>query len=133
MDGIDFRLNGNVHLTGTTPDLRALMSLQGNERKLGAIVTQDPSPCLQTMTIDIHCITNQSYQIALYMVDWEGEARRSALEVFDLNNKELLMPVQQIKDYQNGKYLVLRVDRSIRLRINQIRGRNASLSALFID
>ena len=133
--GIDFRLNGNVHLSGSTKDPRALVSVGENKthRKLGAVITKDPSPCLQTMTIDIQCRKNQPYQIALYMVDWEREARRSALEIFDLNNKELLMPVQQIKDYQNGKYVVIRVDRSIRLRINQVRGRNASLSALFID
>jgi len=133
--GVDFRLNGNIHLSGSTDDPRALESVQGNvaHRKLGAIITKDPSPCLQTMTIDIHCRKNQSFQIALYMVDWERDARRSALEIFDLNNKELLMPVQQIKDYQNGKYVVIRVDRSIRMRINQIRGMNASLSALFID
>ena len=102
-------------------------------RKLGAVITKDPSACLQTMTIDIRCLKDQPYKIALYMVDWERDARRSALEIFDLNSKELLMPVQLIKDYQKGKYVLITVDRSIRLRINQVRGRNAALSALFID
>ncbi len=67
------------------------------------------------------------------MVDWEKEGRRSAIEVFDLNNKVLLMPVKVVSDYRNGKYIVFNADRSIRIRINQVRGSNASLSALFID
>ena len=133
--GIGFRLNGDVHLADATDDFRALESIQGNggDRKLGAVITKDPSPCLQTMTIDIRCTKNQPYQVALYMVDWEREGRRSAIEVFDLNNKALLMAVHQVKDYQNGKYIILKADRSIRIRINQVRGRNASLTALFIN
>ena len=133
--GIDFKLNGNVAISGLTDDFRALVQVGENEtyRKLGAVITKDPSACLQTMTIDIRCLKDQPYKIALYMVDWERDARRSALEIFDLNSKELLMPVQLIKDYQKGKYVLITVDRSIRLRINQVRGRNAALSALFID
>lgn len=132
---VDFRLNGDVHLLNTNDDPRALMPDQddGAQRRIGAIITQDPNPCLQTMTVDVSCKKNQTYQIALYMVDWEKEARRSAIEVFDLNNKALLMPVKLVKEYQNGKYIVFNVDRSIRIRINQVRGSNASLSALFID
>ncbi len=133
--GIDFRLNGDAHLSSTTDDPRALISYLDKEkqRKLGAIVTKDPSACLQTMSIDIHCKQDQPYQIALYMVDWEKEGRRSAIEVFDLNNKALLMPVKQVRNYQNGKYVLINVDRSVRIRINHVRGSNASLSALFID
>jgi len=132
---ITLRLNGDVHLAVETDDPRALELISGNEghRKLGAIITKDPAPCLQTMTIDIQCKQNQSYQLSLYMVDWEKEGRRSAIEVFDLKNKNLLMPVYLVRNYQNGKYIVLKVDRSVRIRINQVRGSNAALSALFID
>jgi len=135
VDKIDFRLNADIHLSGATNDPRALISYLDNEtqRRIGAVVTKDPIPCLQTMTIDIQCKQKQPYQLALYMVDWEKEARRSAIEIFDLDNKALLMPVKQVKDYQNGKYIVINADRSIRIRINQVRGSNASLSALFID
>ena len=132
---ITLRLNGDVHLAVKTDDPRALELISGNEghRKLGAIITKDPAPCLQTMTVDIRCKANQSYQLSLYMVDWEKEGRRSAIEVFDLDNKSLLMPVNQVRDYQDGKYIVLKIDRSVRIRVNQVRGSNAALSALFID
>ena len=132
---LGLRLNGNVHLTDASNDVRALESIQGNgrDRKLGELITKDPSPCLQTMTLDIRCTKSVPYQVSLYMVDWEKEGRRSAVEVFDLNNKRLLMPVHQVKDYQNGKYIIFKAERSIRIRINQVRGSNASLSAMFID
>ena len=132
---VSIRMNGDVLLAEESNDPRALESILGNEghRKLGAIITKDPAPCLQTMTVDIQCKENQPCQISLYMVDWEREGRRSAIEVFDLKNKNLLMPVHLVRNYQNGKYIILKVDRSIRIRINQVRGSNASLSALFID
>jgi len=135
IEKIDFRLNADIQLSSATNDPRALISYRDGEthRKIGVVVTKDPAPCLQTMTIDIQCKQKQSYQLALYMVDWEKEARRSAIEIFDLNNKALLMPVKLVTDYQNGKYIVIDADRSIRIRINQVRGSNASLSALFID
>ncbi len=132
---IDLRLNGNLHLENVKDDKRALVPVQNskNKRNFGEIITRDPIPCLQTMTIDIVCRKRQPYQVSLYMVDFEKEGRRSAIEVFDLNNKALLMPVKLIREYQNGKYIVFNADRSIRIRVNQVRGSNASLSALFID
>ena len=135
IEKIDFKKNGNINLSVATNDPRALISYRESEtqRKIGSVFTKDPAPCLQTMTIDIYCKQNQSYKVALYMVDWEKEGRRSAIEVFDLNNKVLLMPVKVVSDYRNGKYIVFNADRSIRIRINQVRGSNASLSALFID
>ena len=135
IEKIDFRLNGDLHISEASNDPRALMSYQENQedRKIGAIITRDPIPCLQTMTVDIHCKRSQTYQISLYMVDWEKEARRSAIEVFDLNNKALIMPVKLVSDYENGKYIIMNVDKSVRIRINQVRGSNASLSAIFID
>jgi hypothetical protein len=135
VEKVDFRLNNDVQFLDVKDDSRALMPDQDNEteRKIGAIITKDPIACLQTMTVDISCKKNQPYQLALYMVDWEKDGRRSAIEVFDLNNKALLMPVTIVRDYQDGKYIVFNVDRSVRIRINQVRGRNASLSALFFD
>jgi len=130
---VAFSLNGDVHYSNTKGDQRALVSETDTKYRIGAIITKDPTPCLQTMTVDVICKMNHTFQIALYMVDWEKESRRSAIEVFDLNNKALLMPVKLVKEYQNGKHIIFNADRSVRIRINQVRGSNASLSALFID
>jgi hypothetical protein len=130
-------LNSNhVHWTGETEDIRALVSGSGDkQRSLGAVTTRDPNPCYQTMTVDISCEKSQSlsHKISLYFVDWEKVGRRSAIEVFDLENKKLLMPVYMVRDYENGRYVSFNIDRPVRIRINQVRGKNAALSGIFFD
>jgi hypothetical protein len=46
---------------------------------------------------------------------------------------KLVAPVQLIKDYQNGKYLVFDYSGSLRIRVNHVRGKNAALSGIFFD
>ena len=82
---------------------------------------------LETIEIPGHTYGSTAF------VDWEKKGRRSAIEVFDLESKQLLMPVEIVRDYQEGKYVVFSIDRPVRLRINQVRGTNAALCALFFD
>lgn len=130
-----FAKNGDRCLHTGTADTRAPESDRPDEtvRNIGTAFTLDPAPCNQTMTIDIESRDATPYRIALYFIDWERDERRSAVEVFDLKNKELLMPVQIVDRYGEGKYVIVEADRSVRLRIDQIRGTNASLGALFFD
>lgn len=116
-------------------DPRALVSPENGKpaRNLGALVTGDPDACWQTMTIDVDYRTAKPYKVSLYFVDWDNDSRRSAIEVFDLDSRRLLAPVYMVRDYSGGVYVTFSVDRPIRIRVNQVRGRNASLSALFID
>jgi hypothetical protein len=85
------------------------------------------------MTVDIPCLQKQSYKLSLYFVDWDSRERRSAIEIFDLETKNLLLPVYMVRDYTGGKYVTFELDRSVRIRIDQVRGANAALSALFFD
>jgi hypothetical protein len=115
-------------------DVRALVSGPGEkQRALGAVTTRDRSPWCQTMTVDIRCKKVQPYRLSLYFVDWEKAKRRSAIEVLDMENKKLLMPVYMIRDYVNGKYVTLDLDRPVRIRINHVRGTDAALSGMFFD
>lgn len=130
-----FAKNGDRCLHRNISDRRALRSDRPDDtlRRIGTVFTLDPAPCNQTMTVDIESRDDTPYRIALYFIDWERDGRRSAVEVFDLENKELLMPVQIVDRYGEGKYLVFEADRSVHLRIDQVRGTNASLGALFFD
>jgi len=116
-------------------DPRAPSAGEKNEypRNAGAIYTQDPLATLQTMTVDIQMKQGKSHQIALYFVDWESAGRRVAVEVFDLDSKRLLAPVQVVSDFAGGKYLIYEYDASVRFRINHVRGLNATLSGIFFD
>ncbi|MFR3488163.1 MAG: hypothetical protein ACLTTP_01955 [Alistipes ihumii] len=83
------------------------------------------------MTVDIPSKLTD-HQLALYFV---GGKRRVAgrRRIIRLDDKRLLMPVQIVRDYREGRYVVLSLEGSVRLRINQVRGTNASLCALFFD
>lgn len=138
-----FKKEGNSHWISRTTDKRALLSpaladLPLTEsatpyRSLGCIYTRDPVPCQQTLTIDIPCKKRQKYQLTLYMVDWDHKGRRSAIEIFDLDTKNIVMPVYMVRNYENGKYITFELDRPVRIRVNQVRGDNAALSGLFFD
>jgi alpha-L-rhamnosidase len=99
----------------------------------GAIITKDPNPTQQTMTIDLPAKDDQQHQVALYFLDFDRKSRRTAVEVFDMNTLKLLSPVQMIREHTKGKYLVFNYKGSIRIRIDQVRGKNAALSGIFFD
>lgn len=125
-------INQDNHSAGNQ-DKRLLIDSAGQQQNFGAIITQDPHPTLQTMTIDLKLNDNQNHQLALYFLDWDNNGRRSAAEIFDLNTLKIIAPVQLIKNYQKGKYLVFNYTGSIRIRINHVRGENAALSGIFFD
>ena len=43
------------------------------------------------------------------------------------------MPVRFVENYGEGRYVILQLDRPVRLRVDQVRGTNASLSGIFFD
>lgn len=85
------------------------------------------------MTVDLPLKSNRPYKVSLYFVDWDASERRSAIEIFDLGTKNLLAPLHMVRNYQGGKHVTYEFDRSVRIRINQVRGPNAALSAIFFD
>ncbi|WP_159076407.1 alpha-L-rhamnosidase C-terminal domain-containing protein [Flagellimonas amoyensis] len=133
IDSIQTTQNITVNWNGS--DSRNL-ELKGNGTKgrhSSAMITRDPQPTGQSMTIDVHANKKSSYKVSLYFLDWDRKKRRSAVEVFDLNNLTLSGPVQLIKNYEKGKYLSFMAEGPIRIRINQVRGENAAVSGIFFD
>lgn len=133
--GISLGKVRQVQYASSVSDSRALVSPEDGKptRNLGALVTGDPDACWQTMTIDVDYRPEELCKVTLYFVDWDDGSRRSAIEVFDLASRRLLAPVYIVRNYSEGVYITFPLDRPVRIRVNQVRGRNASLSALFID
>ncbi|MDO6431952.1 glycosyl hydrolase [Flavitalea sp. BT771] len=132
LSSVVLRNEANVHLD-IPGDNSVLTDTSGNASSFGAVITQDPIPLLETMTIDLQVTGNQQHQVALYFLDWDNKARRSGIEVFDGRTLKLIAPVQLIRTYKGGKYLVFNYSGSIRIRVNQVRGPNAAVSGLFFD
>ncbi|MGC9259037.1 MAG: alpha-L-rhamnosidase C-terminal domain-containing protein [Phycisphaerae bacterium] len=86
-----------------------------------------------TMYLDVVVRRSAKYQLALYFVDWNCRGRKTAVEVFDLQGLNRATPDKLISDYAQGKYLVYECRRSVRIRINLVRGVNTVLSGIFFD
>ncbi|HZH97210.1 MAG TPA: alpha-L-rhamnosidase C-terminal domain-containing protein, partial [Flavisolibacter sp.] len=121
----------NIRLNLPEKGEKVLVHNESNYRFFGAIITQDPKPTLQTMTIDLDVKDSRKHRIALYFLDWDSNSRRSAIEIFDLKTLKLVAPIQLVKKYQNGKYLVFDYSGSLRIRVNHLRGQNAALCGIF--
>ncbi|RZL18778.1 MAG: hypothetical protein EOO89_05240 [Pedobacter sp.] len=99
----------------------------------GAIVTKDYNICEQSMTVDLPVSDNKPHRATLYFLDQEKLGRRSAIEIFDLNTLNLIAPIIYVKKYDKGQYVSFNYSGPIRIRINQVRGINVSLSGVFFD
>jgi hypothetical protein len=87
----------------------------------------------QTMTMTINTDGTREYQVALYFVDWDNKGRRQAVEMMDATTLNLIAPVNVVKDFSGGAYLVYTYNKSVKFRFNKIRGDVVSLSGIFFD
>jgi hypothetical protein len=85
------------------------------------------------MTFTVNCTGPHTYQLALYFVDWDNRGRRLAVEMFDANTLDLIAPVKAATNFYGGKYLVYTCNKSVKFRIDHVRGDNAVLSGIFFD
>jgi hypothetical protein len=86
-----------------------------------------------TMTVTIGMDGNREHQIALYFVDWERKGNRMAVEIFDAETLDLIAPVKIVENHAEGAYLIYKYNKSVKFRINKIRGDSVSLSGIFFD
>ena len=86
------------------------------------------------LDINVTLSNNTWYQVALYSVDWNNEGISMMVRVFDLSTFNLITQTVYIHDISNyPKWIIYNVDRSIRIRIDQITGNTSSISALLFD
>ena len=87
----------------------------------------------QTMTVTIGIDGKRDYRVALYFVDWEKKGLRTAVEMFDAATLNLIAPVQVVDQPTGGTYLVYHYDKSVKFRMNKVRGDLVTLSGIFFD
>lgn len=111
-------------------DKRALAADQFNQFPRNAACYSNSD---QTMSVTINIDGSNDYQIALYFVDWENQGNRIAVEMFDAGTLNLIAPVKLVRNYSGGAYLVYTYNKSVKFRIDKVRGGNISLSGIFFD
>ncbi len=113
-----------------TEDRRALSSDENNSTPRSAASYSNTD---NTMTAIIEIDGVRDYQVSLYFVDWEEGNLRQAVEMFDANTLEMIAPVKMTDSFEGGKYLVYSYNKSVKFRIDNIRGETVSLSGIFFD
>jgi alpha-L-rhamnosidase len=111
----------------------SLLTKANDAPSFGAIVTKDYNICEQSMTIDLPVNDEKIHRVSLYFLDEDDLGRRSAIEIFDAKTLNLTGPMIYVKNYKQGKYVSFNFKGPIRIRIDQVRGINVSLSGLFFD
>jgi len=128
--GGNTRVPDNTTWVLGTSDKRALAPDQNNLSPRNATSLSNTD---QTMTFTIGINGTHDYQIALYFVDWENKGSRMAVEMFDASTLNMIAPVEIVKNYSRGKYLIYSYNKSAKFRINKVRGSIITLSGIFFD
>lgn len=108
-------------------------SSNGLPRAAVAHGTNNPAVCSQSFSFEIICKPGYGGWASLYCVDWDRQERRQMIEWFDGQTLDPVMPPFLLEDFEEGAWLRFRLDRSLRIRINHIRGGDAVVSGLFFD
>ena len=114
----------------STSDRRALSPDPSNATPRTAACVSNTD---QTMTVTIGIAGRREYQVALYFVDWEDRGARQAVEMFDADTLKMVAPVKIVDGFAGGRYVVYAYDKSVKFRIERIRGDLVTLSGLFFD
>lgn len=76
--------------------------------------------------------SDKPFQVALYLLDWDSNARAQRLEVMDDENGKLLLS-RSDEHFTKGRYLLLRLSGHVKLRFTRTAGANCTLSGIFLD
>ena len=115
-------------------DARALQVPGEEGRSLGYLCDNfggDP-----TYAVDVRLASPPLYfTLALYAVDWDSRGRRGTVAVLDGGSLNPITPIQGLRDYSQGVWLVYNVTGSsgFRVRVSQTRGDNAPISAMLFN
>lgn len=74
----------------------------------------------------------EDLQVALYLVDWDSDARAQRVEVADGESGVVLLS-RSDEHFRKGRYLLLRLSGHVKLRFTKTAGANCTLSAIFLD
>jgi hypothetical protein len=104
-------------------------------RKIGQFCASNQVP---TLSLDIKTSADAApgttYQFAFYFADYDGRGRRQTVQLMDLETLSDISPAQLVgPDFTQGVWLVWQYPRSVRVRVNLVRGTNNVISAIVFD
>lgn len=135
-----YKKNGNglpldLVWESNTNDRRALAPDTANSfpRVAAGLYATDADQIGYTFTSTIAIKDTRDYKISLYFIDWDNKGRKIEVEMFDATTLNLVAPVKVVESSAGGVYLTYSYNKSVKFRINIVRGSNAVLSGIFFD
>jgi len=83
-------------------------------------------------TIDLNLTDDKTHRLALYVVDWDSDARVENIDILDATTLQVL-DHREISGFSDGEYLVWKVSGHINIRVIRVAGANAIINGLFLD
>ncbi len=75
---------------------------------------------------------DKSYQVALYLLDWDSDSRVQRLDVVDADSGKVLL-TRTDDHFKMGRYVILRLSGHLVLRFTHAGGANCTLSGIFFN
>lgn len=112
----------------TTPDPRALQKVSNPADRIAGVWYSSTS-----FTLDVNITDGQSYQLALYLLDWDQQVRSETITVFDPATRTIV-DTRSASSFANGVYMIWRVQSHVIFQITNAPGSpNAAMSGLFFS
>ena len=103
-------------------------------RKIGQWCNELSGPTFPVDVTVMPAPANMTYQFSFYFADYDSRGRRETVQLMDGVTLEDISPAQLVgPDFTGGVWYVWQYPRSIRLRVNFVRGTNAVISAIALD
>jgi hypothetical protein len=83
-----------------------------------------------SFTIDLNLNDNQPHLVALYLLDYDDN-RAESITVVDANNTSNVLDTQSAANFQNGEYLVWKIQGHVQIQVKATGGLNGVVSGIF--
>lgn len=129
-----FSLASQLNSTAALLESPGSMEVPAAGERGSYIATNNPIACFQTFPVDVMISGGSTkYQLAIYSADIDQQARQMTISLFDRETKELVAPVQRVREFEEGVWTLWEYDKSVRIRFSHIRGGDAVVSGIFFD
>ena len=110
----------------STTDVRAPQNLNGTGRTAAEWYAGS------TFDFDLGLTDGATHQVALYLVDFDGQNRQETIQVLSASTKTLLS-AETVYPFSGGDYALFNVSGGVIFRITKLSGGSPSLTGIFVD
>jgi len=85
-----------------------------------------------TFNFDVNLTDGQAHQVALYILDWDGQGRAETIQIFDASpNQAGLLQQENVSTFASGTYAVFSISGHVTISVTSSAGPNAVVSGVF--